>query len=156
MNKYSRFLSNFILRGLVWLCIKYSCANFTSANICKATHWINNESYCSCHECNCFFLSKTAILKVPFEIYFPYERYDVYAMYSIHACHYSDVIMSAVASQIAVVSIVYWTVCSGAGQRKHQSFVSLAFVRVIYRSPVNSPHKGPVTRKNLSFDDVTK
>ena len=42
---------------------------------------------------------------------------------------------------------VYPTVCSGANQRKHQSFASLAFVRIIHRWPVNFPHKGPVTRK---------
>ena len=32
--------------------------------------------------------------------------------------------------------------CSGPDQRKHQSSTSLAFVRGIHRSPVNSPHKG--------------
>ena len=42
----------------------------------------------------------------------------------------------------------------GAGQRKHQSSASTAFVRGIHRSPVNSTHKGPVTRKLFSFDDV--
>ena len=68
--------------------------------------------------------------------------------------HYSDVIMSAMASQITGVSIVYFTVCSGADQRKHQSSASLAFVRGIHRWPVNSPHKEPVTRKTLSFDYV--
>ena len=36
--------------------------------------------------------------------------------------------MSAMASQITGVSIVYSTVCTGADQRKHQSSVSLAFV----------------------------
>ena len=36
---------------------------------------------------------------------------------------------------------------SGADQRKHQCSVSLAFVWGIHRWPVNSPHKGPVTRK---------
>ena len=61
--------------------------------------------------------------------------------------------MSAMASQITGVTIVYSTVCSGADQRKHQSFASLAFVRGIHRSPVNSPHKGPVTRKMFLFDD---
>ena len=35
----------------------------------------------------------------------------------------------------------------GADQRKHQSSASLAIVRVIHRWLVNSPHKGPVTRK---------
>ena len=48
----------------------------------------------------------------------------------------------------------YTTVCSGADQRKYQSFASLAFVRGIHRSPVDSPHKGPITRKMLPFDDV--
>ena len=43
---------------------------------------------------------------------------------------------------------------SGADQIKHQSSASLAFVRGIHRSPVNSPHKGPVTRKMFPFDDV--
>ena len=43
---------------------------------------------------------------------------------------------------------------SGADQRKHQSSGSLAFVRGIHRCPVNSPHKGPVTRKMFPFDAV--
>ena len=38
--------------------------------------------------------------------------------------HYSYVIMSAMASQITSHTIVYWTVYSGADQRKHQSSVS--------------------------------
>ena len=70
------------------------------------------------------------------------------------ACHYSDVIMSAMASQITSLSIVYSTVDSGADQRKHQSPVSLAFVRWIPRWSVNSPHKWPVTRKIFPFNDV--
>ena len=68
--------------------------------------------------------------------------------------HYSDVILSAMASQIASVSIVYSTVCSGADQREHQSFASLAFVMGIYRWPVDSPHNGPVIQKMFPFDDV--
>ena len=61
--------------------------------------------------------------------------------------HYTDVIMSAMASQITGASIVYSTVCLCADQRKHQSSASLAFVWGIYRWPVNSTHKGPVTGK---------
>ena len=38
--------------------------------------------------------------------------------------------------------------------KKHESSASLAFVRGIDRWPVNSPHKGPVTRKMFPFDDV--
>ena len=68
--------------------------------------------------------------------------------------HYSGVIMSAMASQIISLAIVYSIAYSGADQRKHQSSASLAFVRGIHRWPVNSPHKGPVTRKMFPFDDV--
>ena len=46
------------------------------------------------------------------------------------------------------------TIYSSVDQRKHQSSASLAFVGGIHRSPVNSPHKGPVTRKMFPFDDV--
>ena len=42
----------------------------------------------------------------------------------------------------------------GVDQRKHQSSASLAFVWGIHRGPVNSPHKGPVTRKMFPLDDV--
>ena len=65
--------------------------------------------------------------------------------------HYCDIIMGAVASQITSLTIVYSTVYSDADQRKHQSSASLAFVRGIHRGPVNSPHKWPVTRKNVSI-----
>ena len=68
--------------------------------------------------------------------------------------YYSDVIMSAMASQITAVSIIYSTAWSGVDQRKHQSSVSLAFVRGIHRWPVDSPHKGPVTQKMFPFDDI--
>ena len=62
--------------------------------------------------------------------------------------------MSAMASQITSLAIVSSAVYSGTDQRKHQSSASLAFVRWIYRWPVNSPHKVPVTRKMFPFDGV--
>ena len=62
--------------------------------------------------------------------------------------------MGAMASQITSLTIVYSIVHSGADQRKRQSSASLAFVRVIHRWPVNSPHKWPVTRGMFPFDDV--
>ena len=64
--------------------------------------------------------------------------------------HYSDVIMSAITG----VTSVYSTVCSRPDQRKHQSSASLAVVRGIHRWPVNSPHKGAMSRKMFPFDDV--
>ena len=56
--------------------------------------------------------------------------------------------MSSMASQITSLTIVYSTIYSRVDQRKHQSSASLAFV------PVNSPHKGPVTREMFPLDDV--
>ena len=72
----------------------------------------------------------------------------------IRSSHYDDVIMGVMASQITSLTIVYWTVYSGADQSKRQSSTSLAFVWKIHRGPVNSPHKWPVTRKMFPFDDV--
>ena len=69
-------------------------------------------------------------------------------------CHYSDVIISAIASQITGVSIVCSIICSGTGQRKYQSSASLAFARRIHRWAVDSRHKDPVTRKMFPFDYV--
>ena len=65
--------------------------------------------------------------------------------------HYSDIIMSTMASQITSLRVVYSKFYSGADERKHQSFASLAFVMGIHRWPVNSPHNWPVTRKHVSI-----
>ena len=73
---------------------------------------------------------------------------------AIITTHYSDIIMSTMASQITGIPIVCSTVCSGADQRKYQSSALLAFLRGILRWPLDSPHKGPVTRIMFSFDDV--
>ena len=64
--------------------------------------------------------------------------------------HYGDVIMGTIAFQITSLTIVYSNVYSDADQ----SSASLAFVRGIHRRPVNSPHKCPVTRKMVLFDNV--
>ena len=78
-------------------------------------------------------------------------------------CHYNDVIMGKMASQITSLTIVYSTVYSDADQRKHQSSALLAICAgnspvtgefPAQMSPVNSPHKWPVTRKMFPFDDV--
>ena len=62
--------------------------------------------------------------------------------------------MSAMASQITSLTIVYSAVYSDADQKKYQSSASLAFVRGIHRWAENFPHKGLVTRKMLQFDDA--
>ena len=70
---------------------------------------------------------------------------------SVHeASHYSDVIMSAMSSQITSLTIVYSSVYSGADQRKHYSSASLAFVREIHRWPVNSPSQRASNAENAS------
>ena len=88
-----------------------------------------------------YYFIQSLVIKVPFDVYFS-------------APHYSDVMMSTMASQITGVSSVYSDACSGADQNKQQSSASLAFVKGIQWGPVISPHKGPVTRKIFPFDDV--
>ena len=51
----------------------------------------------------------------------------------VESSHYSDVIMSTIASLITSLAVVYSTVYSDADQRKHQSSASLAFVWGIHR-----------------------
>ena len=80
------------------------------------------------------------------------DKIDGYKARKKH--RYSDVRMSAMASQIKGTSIVYSAVCSGAYQAKRESSVSMAFLRGIHRWQVDCPRKGPVTRTIFSFDDV--
>ena len=63
--------------------------------------------------------------------------------------HYNDVIMDAMTSHITSLTIVYSTVYTGADQRKHQS--SARHWLCAGNSPVNSPHKWPVTQKMFPF-----
>ena len=70
-------------------------------------------------------------------------------------CHYSDIIMSTMASQITAISIVSSDVFSGADQRKHQCSLSLVFVMGIQHKQVDSPHNGPVMQKMFPFYDIT-
>ena len=58
------------------------------------------------------------------------------------------------ASQITSLTIVFFSQPFIQAQIKDQNSASLAIVRGIHRSPVNSPPKGPVTPKMFPFDDV--
>ena len=49
---------------------------------------------------------------------------------------------------------VFSTICLGAHQTKHQSSVSLPFVREIHQWPVDYTQIGSVTRKMFPFDDI--
>ena len=69
-------------------------------------------------------------------------------------CHYNDVIMGTIASQITRLMVVFSNFYRYADQRKHQSSASLADVRGIHRGLVNSPHRWTVTRKMFPFDVI--
>ena len=102
-------------------------------------------------------VSKTSIHKISFEKYAGIRTSTSLMEEWVNRAakpHYNYVIMGAMASQITSLKSGYLTVYSGAEQRKHQSSASLVFVRGIHRRPVNSPHKGPVTRKMFPYDGV--
>ena len=85
-----------------------------------------------------------------------FEKIDRILFYTpMMSIPFSDVNLDAMTSQITSLTIVYSSAYSGADKkRKHQSSATLAFARGIHRWPLNSPHKGPVTRKMLPFYDV--
>ena len=68
--------------------------------------------------------------------------------------HYRDVIMGAIVSQITSLTIFYSTIYSGADQRKKSKLRVTGLCAGNSPVAVNSPHKGPVTRKMFPFDDV--
>ena len=148
MKKYDKFYT----RSIKNIFQKYSRI-WNIIYISEQDYWFNNnwtENYLlSSHYVKMLFLLSGwyyALQNCPGDINHPVKMHY----------HSSDVIMSAMGSQLTGISIVCSNVCSGADQRKLQSSVSLAFVRGIRRWPVHSPHKGLVTRKILTFDDVTK
>ena len=103
------------------------------------------QSKIKCVPCKVILFEKC--FKIEADIKWP--LFDVHKKY-----HYNNVIMGQKASQVTSLTIDYSTVHLGTDQRKHQNSASLAFVWGIHRRPVNSPHKGPVTRKMFPFDDV--
>ena len=142
-------------------CIVYFSVKNWNIKICGIS---NVRSLTNCHipPCSCSFY-----ILLLLSLCDPVTLYDIIILAllssgqaitiswtSTQYVHYNDVIMSTMASQITSLTIVYWTGYSGVDQRKHQGSASLAFVRGIHRWPVNSPHKGPVTRKMFPFDDV--
>ena len=112
----------------------------------KILHFNDNGSKLICKISNVLFRPQCGNLQ-------PQMRY-LRRAWLLLVWHHRDVIMSAMESQITGVLIVYSTICSGADQTKHQTSASLALVRGIHRWPVNSPHKGSVTRKMCPFHDV--
>ena len=62
--------------------------------------------------------------------------------------------MSTIASNITDVSMAHSAVCSYGYQRTRQSAAPLAFVRWLHRWPMNSLHKGQVSRQMFPFNDI--
>ena len=127
-------------------------------SVCKSTVWLeyDNRGWCRCvlkiyccrksyHVVDDIWQMKAWIICSPFCRHSLFTRANR---------HYIDVIMVTMASQITSRMVVYSTVYLSAAQRKHQNSASLALVWGIHRWPVNSPHKGPVTRKIFPVDDV--
>ena len=132
-------LCTFLLMHIIWFCFDFW--NTVYCNITRNTYHIHISSY---YRGMCSSINRTMAVLVNVNSW----------LYSTTCIHYDDVIMGTIASQITSLPSVYSTVYSGADQSKHQSSASLAFVWGIHRGPVNSPHKGPVTRKMFPFDDV--
>ena len=114
---------------------------------CEISHQTFRPSHQKCPTCPMIFVN-TEMLK--FDCNFVWDEHLIWALVP----HYGDVIMNVIVPQITSVLIVNSTICSGADQRKHQSSVSLAFVRGIHWWPMNSPPQGTVMQKMFPFDDV--
>ena len=74
--------------------------------------------------------------------------------YSTPFQHYSDIMISTMASQITSLTSVYSTVYSCVHQRKHQSSASMASVRGIHRDRLIPRTKGQTRGKMFPFDDA--
>ena len=68
--------------------------------------------------------------------------------------HYCDVIMGTMASQITSLRLFTQPFIQAQIKENSKAPRYWPFVRGIHRWPVNSPHKGPVTRKMSPFDYV--
>ena len=68
--------------------------------------------------------------------------------------HYIDVIMTTMASQITSLTVVYLTVFFRRISKKTSKLRVTGICVGNSPGPVNSPHRGPVTRKMFPFDDV--
>ena len=82
------------------------------------------------------------------------SRNSTYA--SIIAClHYDDVTVTTLASQITSLTVVYsFNRLFRRRSRKTSKLRVTGLCAGNSPGPVNSPHKGPVTRKMFPFDDV--
>ena len=137
--------------------LHWHCGNLTIAPVpAKQPWWIWINTSCEFIMNDCITTTKQSTTK-PCAYFLGYTVQSSAVLHQHRrrpVPHYNDVIMSAMASQITSLTIVYSTFYSGTHQRKHQSSTSPAFVRGAHRWSTISRHKGPVTRKMFPFDDV--
>ena len=121
-----------------WNCLTASISSINTPylSVCLSIRKMAESHFSRCHliEISIKFPSQDLVVKrvstLWTEANFDQKNHSMYEKNDfLLRWHYSDVIMSAMASQITGVTIVDSTVCSGADQRKHQSSASLAFVR---------------------------
>ena len=128
-----------------------------------------------CHVSNISYLrdAMSNILNLSWEIsriLFQYEHNDMHyegkiiarpsQLYNGSSCagktssQYIDVIMTTMASQITSLTVVNSTVLFRHRSKKTSKLRVTGLCAGNSSGPVNSPHKGPVTRKMFPFDDV--
>ena len=114
VSQYSNFTDDFVMEThmLCWLGTSKICKQISDSRTVDSELWYNK--------------SFEKLAPCPNSRRLNHQRQC--CLISVFTSHYCDVIMSAMTSQITGVSIVYSTVYSSAGQRKHQSSASLAFV----------------------------
>ena len=102
---------------------------------CREYHTIRSN-YFVCRQYSIHLLGFCRLYTVIIDNKFPtYSKVQIssWEIRRFTVFHYTDVIMTTMASQITSLTVVYSTVYSDADQRKHQSSASLAFVWGIHR-----------------------
>ena len=77
-----------------------------------------------------------------------------YLIYVINKEHYNDVIMSELTSEITSLTRILLNGLFRPRSNKTSKLRVTGLCEGVHRGPVNSPHRGPVTRKIFPFDDV--
>ena len=124
------------------------------AHICVSLHKLKHQTRISVCLISCRCRNNVHIMVIQWV----YRRYFRFLQNVILGCKISSLQWrhnERDGVSISCVSTVCSSGYSGGDQRNHQSSASPAFVRGIHRWPVNSPNKGPVTRKMFPLYDVT-
>ena len=112
----------------------YSCLQMKSDPFLKYVDYlIQAYIFLKVQQCRLFTKLKEVVSTITSTINDHYPVICVMLWYSKVMRHYSDVIMTTIASQITSLTVVYSTIYSDADQRKQQSSASLDFMWGIHR-----------------------